>query len=101
VVEIGGAPIQALDSTGALPGAAVSVSVRPHRVALGTMPEGQVNRLWGRVERVAYLGDFADHVVALGDGTRIRASVLPEAQRSVGEMVDVYLPVRDCRVLAE
>jgi iron(III) transport system ATP-binding protein len=101
VVDVGGAPIFALDATEAAPGAAVSVSVRPHRVALGVVPEGQVNRLQGRIERVAYLGDFADHLVALDDGTRIRASVLPEAQCRVGETVDVYLPVRDCRVLAE
>jgi iron(III) transport system ATP-binding protein len=101
VVEIGGAPVQALDDSGAAPGAMVSVSVRPHRVALGTAPAGPVNRLQGRVERVAYLGEVADHMVAFADGTRIRAAVPPEAQRSVGEMVDVYLPVRDCRVLAE
>jgi iron(III) transport system ATP-binding protein len=101
VVEVGGAPIEALDATGAAPGSAVSVSVRPHRVALGSAPEGKVNRLQGRVERVAYLGDFADHMLTLTNGALIRASVLPEAQRRVGETVDVYLPVRDCRVLAE
>ena len=100
VVEVAGQPIQALDESGAAPGAAVSVSVRPHRVALGKLPEGEVNRLQGRIERVAYLGDFTDHVVELGDGTRIRASVASEGQRRVGEVVDVFLPVRDCRVLA-
>lgn len=101
IVEIAGTPLQALDLSGASPGTSVSVSVRPHRVSLGTAPEGPANHLRGRVERVAYLGDFADHVVALADGTQIRASVLPEAQRCVGETVDVYLPVRDCRVVAE
>ncbi len=101
IVEAGGAHIQAADVTGARPGDAVSVSVRPHRVVFGKPPDGPASRLQGRVERVAYLGDYTDHVVALADGTRLRASLLPEVQRAVGELVDVFLPVRDCRVLAE
>ncbi len=100
VVDAGAAPIHAVDAPDAAIGGAVSVCVRPQRVALGVTPEEPANKLCGRIERVAYLGDCCDYLVALPDGTQIRAFLPPDTRHQPGEQVDVYLPVRDCRILA-
>ncbi len=78
VVDAAGATLRAADESGAAPGAAISVCIRPHRVALGTAPDGPANRLRGRIERVAYLGEASDYLLEMTDGTRIRASCLPQ-----------------------
>jgi iron(III) transport system ATP-binding protein len=101
VVDVGSAPIQGVDVSSAAVGTAVSVCVRPQRVALGVAPEGPANKLSGRIERVAYLGECSDYLVTLPDGLQIRAFQPPHLQAKPGEQIDVYLPIRDCRVLAE
>ncbi len=100
VVTAAGSTIRVVDDSGAAAGLPVAVCVRPHRIALGVAPECPSNRLEGRVERASYLGDAADYLVALADGTRIRASVPPETRHQVGDRIDVYLPVQACRVVA-
>ena len=99
-VEAAATLIHAVDVSGMMAGASVAVCVRPHRVALGVAPDGPANKLRGRIERAAYLGETLDYLVALADGTHIRAFVQPEIRHNVGELIDVYLPVRDCRVVA-
>jgi iron(III) transport system ATP-binding protein len=102
LVQTGGSRLQAIDESGARAGISVTVCVRPHRVALGNAPSGgPANKLHGRIERAAYLGESSDYLVELTDGTRIRALVPPETRYQVGQQIDVYLPVRDCRVVAQ
>jgi iron(III) transport system ATP-binding protein len=100
VVQAANTTIHAIDDTGARAGDAVAVSVRPHRVALGVAPDGPVNQLSGRIERAAYLGEACDYLVELADGTRIRALSPPELRHPSGTQINVYLPIKDCRVLA-
>lgn len=101
LVQAGASSIRAVDETGAAAGIPVSVCVRPHRVSLGIAPDGPVNQLSGRIERAAYLGEACDYLIELPDGTRIRALVPPESRHQAGEQVDVFLRVKDCRVVAE
>ncbi len=101
VVEVVGATLRATDESGAAGGSAISLCIRPHRVALGAAPEGPANRLRGRVERVAYLGEASDYLIEMADGIRIRAFASPATPYRPGEEIDVYLPVKDCRVVAE
>jgi len=101
VVEAAATTLHAIDASGTAAGLPVCVCVRPHRVSLGVVPEGPSNKLRGRIARATYLGESSDTLVELMDGSFIRAFVPPEAQHRPGENVDVYLPVRDCRVVAE
>jgi iron(III) transport system ATP-binding protein len=101
VAEAASATLHGVDETGASSGAAVSVCIRPHRVALGAAPNGPANQLRGRVERVAYLGEASDCLIETADGTRLRAFASPETSYRLGEEVDVYLPIKDCRIVAE
>jgi iron(III) transport system ATP-binding protein len=101
VAEAAGATLRATDESGATKGTAISLCIRPHLVALGTAPEGPVNQLRGRVERVAYLGEASDYLIETTDGTRIRAFASPATPYGIGEEVDVYLPIKDCRIVAE
>jgi hypothetical protein len=68
---------------------------------LGAAPDEPVNQLRGRVERVAYLGEASDYLIETTDGTRIRAFASPATPYRMGEEVDVYLPIKDCRIVAE
>jgi ABC-type Fe3+/spermidine/putrescine transport system ATPase subunit len=101
VVELGGHMIRGVDETNVQAGAPVSVCVRPHRIALGVAPTEPANQLKGRVERAAYLGESRDYLIELTDGTRIRALTPPELKHTPGATVDIYLPIQDCRVVAE
>jgi iron(III) transport system ATP-binding protein len=101
LVETAGSTLQAMDDSGTGAGRPVSLCVRPHRVLLGKAPNDcPSNKLAGRIERAAYLGESSDYMVELTDGTRIRALAPPELQYQVGQQIDVYLPVKDCRVVA-
>ena len=101
VVEAAAMTLHAVDASGAAAGVPVCVCVRPHRVSLGVAPQGPANKLQGRVARATYLGDASDTLVELTDGTLIRALVPPETHYKPGEQIDVYLPISDCRVVAE
>jgi iron(III) transport system ATP-binding protein len=101
VVEAAATTLHAIDASGTAAGLPVCVCVRPHRVSLGAAPEEPSNKLRGRITRATYLGEASDTLIELMDGSFIRAFVPPEAQHRPGESVDVYLPIRDCRVVAE
>jgi iron(III) transport system ATP-binding protein len=101
VVEAAGTTLRARDESGATRGSVISVCIRPHRVVLGAAPDGPANQLRGRVERVAYLGEASDYLIELKDGTRVRSFAPPEAPFSLGEEIDVFLPIKDCRIVAE
>jgi iron(III) transport system ATP-binding protein len=100
VTEAAGATLRATDESGATAGAAISICIRPHRVALGAAPDEPANQLRGRVERVAYLGEASDYLIQTTDGTRLRAFASPATPYRLDEEVDVYLPIRDCRIVA-
>ncbi|MBN8958543.1 MAG: ABC transporter ATP-binding protein [Rhizobiales bacterium] len=101
VVQIGDLSVRGVDDTSAVAGAAVTLCVRPHRVSLSRAPEEPANRMQGRIERAAYLGETRDYLIELTDGTRIRSLAPPEAVHAPGSTVDVFLPVSDCRIVAQ
>jgi iron(III) transport system ATP-binding protein len=101
VVETAVSTLNAVDDSGAGANTQVSVCVRPHCVKLGAAPQEPTNKLHGRIERAAYLGEVSDYLVALAGGASIRALVPSGSSHRIGDQVDVYLPTRDCRVVVE
>ena len=77
------------------------VCIRPHEVLLDEPPNGRCNRLAGRVVRTAYLGETRDFEVELDSGERLRILAPPSTRRTLGEQVEVFLPVQSCRVVSE
>jgi iron(III) transport system ATP-binding protein len=102
VVELAsGTLLRAADDSGKQPGEAVSICVRPQRVLLDSPPPAAAtNKLRGKIERSAYLGEVSDYLVSLADGNQVRALAPVQPYHSVGGHVDVYLPQADCRVVA-
>ena len=88
-------------------GAAVVVSVRPHRIlvsgdpaALPGLRERGWNLLEGRVSRAVYFGDALDVQVALRDGgPTLRLASLPEAGLTVDQPVTLALAPDACVLL--
>ncbi|MGL5136134.1 MAG: ABC transporter ATP-binding protein [Beijerinckiaceae bacterium] len=81
------------------------LAIRPAAVMIGEEAKGQANGFRAKVTDVAFLGDLMRIAVRLphGDGSRLlhaethRARLL--AEPDVGEMLDVALPARHCRLL--
>jgi spermidine/putrescine ABC transporter ATP-binding subunit len=57
------------------PGDRCVISVRPENVALGGQPDGQVNRVSGRISFAAYLGNTLRYDVDLGQGVLFKTDV--------------------------
>jgi len=99
-----GLALRVADPRGVAPGAAVAVSVRPHRIVVA--PDARAgergwNVLAGRVARVVYFGDALDVQVALPDGGPVlRLAALPEAGLAVGQAVTLAIPPDACVLLA-
>ncbi|GAC1657420.1 MAG: ABC transporter ATP-binding protein [Candidatus Dormibacteraceae bacterium] len=100
VVEFAGIPLRAADQSGARVGDSVSVCVRPHQVFFNPPSDVPCNRLGGRIVRQAYLGESRDYVIELDDMTRVRVQAPPNTTAEVGSVVDLFLPVAACRVVA-
>ncbi|HEU5394863.1 MAG TPA: ABC transporter ATP-binding protein, partial [Candidatus Methylomirabilis sp.] len=92
------------------PGEAVTISVRPHRIALGadagTAPaEGQeagprANVFRGTVTRAIYFGDAMDYQVALtGADCTLRVAGDPDRRFAVGQAVVVRVEAERCVVV--
>jgi iron(III) transport system ATP-binding protein len=100
----GGPVLRVADARGFAPGAAVALSVRPHRVAVAPGggaggPDG--NLLAGTVTRVVYFGDALDAQVAVREtGLTLRLAAPPEAGLAVGQAVTLGIPPAACVVLA-
>ena len=79
-------------------GTPVTVAVRPEKVRVGGTPSDQAfNRISGRIEDIAYLGDVSIYHVALGDGVRLQATqanMVPRAEQALtwGAEVELWWP---------
>jgi putrescine transport system ATP-binding protein len=77
-------------------GTPVTVAVRPEKVRLGDPPGGQgFNRVKGRVEDIAYLGDVSIYHVELPEGLRLQATrtnMVPRAEQPLtwGDEVELW-----------
>jgi iron(III) transport system ATP-binding protein len=100
----GGPLLRVADPRGLAPGAAVALSVRPHRIAIAP-GAGAAERGWnllaGTVTRVVYFGDALDAQVAVRDtGLTLRLAAPPEAGLAAGQAVTLGIPPEACVVLA-
>jgi iron(III) transport system ATP-binding protein len=88
-------------------GAAVTVSIRPHMIALasasaGALPttsgvDGRLNAFAGTVTRASYFGNAMDYQLAIaGTGCTLRAAGPPEPRFVVGQAVVVRIEAHRC-----
>jgi len=95
------------DQRGFVPGSEVTVSIRPHRIAVvhdAAGARGFGDRAWnlvgGTVVRVVYFGDTLDAQVTLGPGGPVlRLSAPPDAGLAVGQAVTLGIAPDACVVL--
>ncbi len=89
------------------PGAAVTVSIRPHQIELvtdetGRSFSGDENLLRGTVERLSYLGDAVDYQILIeGSDVILRVAAPPWQRVSPGEAVILSVARATCIPLTE
>ncbi|HEU4369027.1 MAG TPA: ABC transporter ATP-binding protein [Methylomirabilota bacterium] len=102
-VSVGGLRLR-VGAGGLAPGAPVTVSIRPHDVALAAPAEAAgpgVNALRGSVQRASFLGDSVDYQVRLADSDVVLRVAAPASQRlRVGEAVALRIDPAACVALA-
>ncbi len=82
------------------PGAEAALSVRQHEVHIMlTRPDGLENMLPATVMRNVFLGNSRDYMVALVDGTTLRAVGPADLSVPQGTEVWLHLPPNHCRAL--
>jgi iron(III) transport system ATP-binding protein len=85
-----------------VPGAPVTLSVRPHQVRLGAFGVDGASGFRGTVRRAAFLGDSVDYEVAVaGSDVVLRASAAPAPRFEVGAAVGVSIDPGACVVLQD
>jgi iron(III) transport system ATP-binding protein len=90
-------------SAGLAPGTRVTVSIRPHAIALTEPVEHGgpgVNVLRGKVKRASFLGDSVDYEIALADRDVVLRVVTPVGhRRRAGETVGLTIDPTACITL--
>jgi len=98
-VEIAGMPLRVVGGP-LTPGAEVALSIRQHEVhIMQTRPDALINMLPATVARNVFLGNSRDYMVALVDGTTLRAVAPPDLSVPQGTEVWLHLPPSRCRAL--
>jgi iron(III) transport system ATP-binding protein len=108
VVECdGGLRLLTAPGAGHAAGEAVTVSIRPHAIAVAAAPgaeaapapgDARLNRLPGTVVRAVYFGDTMDYQVAVGGTAAVlRVTGTPNPRFAVGERVELQVPAAGCR----
>ena len=91
--------------TGVTPGTRVTVSIRPHAIAVTEPvdhPGPGVNVLRGTVKRASFLGDSVDYEIALADSDIVLRVVTPVGQRRrAGESVGLQIDPAACIMLTD
>jgi putrescine transport system ATP-binding protein len=81
------AELRVRSSQAVAPGTPVVVAVRPEKVRIGTAePPAGDNRLHGRIEEIAYLGDVSIYHVRVPDGSLIEAQLTNRARRAAAPL---------------
>jgi putrescine transport system ATP-binding protein len=78
-----GAPLVVEHDRAVAPGSAVTVAVRPEKVALGPAAPSGANHLAGRVRAMAYRGEASTYEVELETGKVLRVTVANTERESV------------------
>jgi iron(III) transport system ATP-binding protein len=98
-VEVAGMPLRVVGGK-LTPGADVALSIRQHEVHIMEMrPDALINMLPATVIRNVFLGNSRDYMVALVDGTTLRAVAPPDLSVPQGTEVWLHLPPSRCRAL--
>jgi len=80
-------------------GAARSISIRQHEIALSAKPNPAPNTIPAIVIRHVFLGNSRDYLLTLDDGSQLRVVTSPEESIAEGNKVWLTLPPQRCRVL--
>ncbi|WP_201190220.1 ABC transporter ATP-binding protein [Pseudomonas fluorescens] len=97
--QFGEQTLRGIDRSGARPGDEVTLCIRPSRVRVVGPGQGAENVLAGTVLRTAYLGEYCDVLVDIGNGASVRAFTAPHLDYQVGQVVLLQLPEDDCHLL--
>ena len=98
-VDVAGMPLRCVGGR-LTTGAETALSIRQHEVhIMETRPDGLVNMLPATVMRNVFLGNSRDYMVALVDGTTLRAVAPPDLNVPQGTEVWLHLPPLRCRAL--
>lgn len=81
-------------------GEALALCIRPSKVQVVPPRQNLGNLLPGSVVRTAYLGEYCDVLVDVGEGTTLRAFTPPSMDFTPGQPVLLHLPEHDCQILA-
>ncbi len=107
-IRVGDRVLTAPDRSGAARGAPVSLCVRPSQVRLSEAGQeagqeagagGPCNVLPGVILRSAYLGEYRDVLVDIGNDQTLRAFVPPVRSYGPGMAVTAHCPVEACQIL--
>ena len=100
-VERGGLRLR-VAAAGLVPGARVTLSIRPHLVVLVEASEAGSNVLGGTVRRASFLGDAIEYEVEVaGSDVILRVTAPPAPRRRAGEAVRVRIEPAACLPLAD
>ena len=100
-VERGGLRLR-VATAGLVPGARVTLSIRPHLVVLVEASDIGSNVLGGTVRRASFLGDAIEYEVEVaGSDVILRVTAPPAARRRAGEAVRVRIEPAACLPLAD
>ena len=98
-VDIAGMPLRCVGGR-LTAGTDVALSIRQHEVhIMQTRPDALINMLPATVMRNVFLGNSRDYMVALVDGTTLRAVAPPDLSVPQGTEVWLHLPPSRCRAL--
>ena len=82
-------------------GEAVLVSIRPRNIQLADKAKDEFHNIFsGRIHETAFLGDYVDCQLEVGD-QMIRFFSEPRLQFLPGDSVNIHLPEEHCLVIAE
>lgn len=77
-----------------------ALSIRPHEIELAAQPIAAANHIPGTILRHTYIGAQRDYLIDIGSGIQLRAITHLDQHFHPGDVIDVHLPPRHCRVLA-
>jgi len=100
-VERGGLRLR-VAAAGLLPGARVTLSIRPHLIAPVAVTETGSNVLGGTVRRASFLGDTMDYEIEVaGSDVILRVTAPPAPRLRAGEAVRVRIEPAACLPLVD
>ncbi|HEX9809075.1 MAG TPA: ABC transporter ATP-binding protein [Alphaproteobacteria bacterium] len=95
-IRLGSGSVRVGANGGAIEGA--SLFIRPEKISIRArdgVPDGETERIAGRILGRAYLGDHNEYLVGIGDGTDLRVPAPVDEHWAEGAEVDLAIARRD------